>query len=163
MEQMENIRLKVAVKTFSQGTYENAFCLDKNFFASFQNTEILDAELSTKIQICRIEEQEPTITVTVSGTVVVLCDRCLDRLVVPVSFESKLDNEETLECRNDFTGQMDFTQYVYDNICLAIPIRRFHEPEKDCDQEMLRIWKQQSVQEKHQDDGLFTRLADLMK
>ncbi|MBP6868260.1 MAG: DUF177 domain-containing protein [Bacteroidales bacterium] len=163
MEQMENTRLKVAVKTFSKGTYDYAFRLDKSFFSSFQNEEILDAELNTEIQICRIEEQEPAITVKISGTVVVMCDRCLDKLAVPVSFESKLDEEETLECRNDFSGQMDFTQYVYDNICLAIPIRRFHESEKDCDQEMLRIWKQGSVQDKHQDDGSCTRLADFMK
>ncbi|HQN82296.1 MAG TPA: hypothetical protein PK485_06025 [Bacteroidales bacterium] len=150
---MENTRLKVAVKTFSKGTYDYVFRLKKSFFSSFQNEEILDADLTTEIQISRIEEQETAITVKVSGIVVVLCDRCLDRLVVPVSFESILDEEETLECRNDFTGQMDFTQYVYDNICLALPIRRFHESEKDCDQEMLRIWKQ----------GSYTRLEDLMK
>ncbi len=149
MEQMENTRLRVAVKTLSKGTYDYAFRLNRDFFSSFENADILDAALDTEIKICKTDEQESIITVKITGTLVVLCDRCLDKLTVPVSFESTLEEEEILECLNDFTGQMDFTQYVYDNICLAIPIKRVHESEKDCDQEMRRIWKQASVQEKN--------------
>lgn len=145
MEHKENTRVTVAGKKLSKGKYDFDFHLDKRFFSSFANAEILDADLKTDIHIDRDQEQELGISVKISGYVVLLCDRCLERLTVPVSYEGVLDDEETGECLNEFTGQLDFTQYIYDNVCLALPIQRIHKSEKDCDPEMIRIWRQRSV------------------
>lgn len=163
MERKINTRLTVAGKKLTKGTYDYNFHLDKQFFTLFENTEILDADLRADIHIDRDQEQEWDISVKISGSVVLLCDRCLDRLTVPLLYEGVLDEEERAECLNEFTGQLDFTQYIYDNICLALPIQRIHRSEKECDPEMLRIWKERSVQHEGTDTGAFGKLMDLKK
>lgn len=138
-------RLTVAGKTLSKGKHLYDFHLGKDFFDLFENTEVLDSELTVAVQIEIAEERKLGISVKIEGYVVLLCDRCLERLSIPVSFTGELNEEEMEECSNDHTGQLDFTQYVYDNVYLAIPIQRVHESEKDCDPEMLRIWKDNNI------------------
>jgi uncharacterized metal-binding protein YceD (DUF177 family) len=145
MENMDNTRLTVAGKSLSKGTHRYEFRLGKEFFSSFDNTEVLDSELKVALRIVIAEERKMDVSVIIDGYVVLLCDRCLERLSMPVSFRGVLDEQETEECTNDHTGLFDFTQYVYDNVCLAIPIQRVHESEKDCDPEMLRIWKDNNI------------------
>jgi hypothetical protein len=145
MDNKENRRLTISGKTLSKGKHLCDFHLGKEFFVLFENEEVLDSELIATIQIEIADERKLKISVKIEGYVVLLCDRCLERLSMPVSFLGELDEEETEECRNDHTGQLDFTQYVYDNICLVIPIQRVHASEKDCDPEMLRIWKGNNI------------------
>ncbi|MFA5443844.1 MAG: hypothetical protein WC128_02860 [Bacteroidales bacterium] len=145
MDNKKNIRLTIAGKTLSKGKHLYDFRLGKDFFDLFQNTEVLDSELTVAVQIEIAAERKLDISVKIEGYVVLLCDRCLERLSMPVSFYGELDEEETEECRNDHTGQLDLTQYAYDNVCLGIPIQRVHGSEKDCDPEMLRIWKDNNI------------------
>lgn len=164
MEHKEDIRLTVSGKALSKGTYDYEFRLDKRFFESFDNTEILDPWLIAAIHFKENEGKDFEISVKISGDVVLLCDRCLERLNMPLSFQSMLGEEELAECLNACTGHYDFSQYVYDNVCLAIPIQRVHTLEKDCDPGMLRLWKQrQAPDHKAEGGGSFATLKDLIK
>ncbi len=145
MNNMENIRLTVAGRSLSKGSHHYDFHLGKSFFDLFDNTEVLDSELTVAIEVEMGKERKLDISVIIEGYVVLLCDRCLENLSVPVTFRGVLEEQEAEECRNEHTGQLDFTQYIYDNVCLAIPLKRVHEPEKDCDPEMLRIWKENNI------------------
>ena len=61
----------------------------KEFFESFENTEILDAHLDADV---RVEKSGRYIGVDcdVRGEVTVECDRCLDELDMPVDVEIRL-------------------------------------------------------------------------
>jgi len=145
MDNKENCRVIVATKALSKGNHRYDFHLGKDFFALFENTEVLDSDLKVAVEIEISEERKWDISVKIEGYVVLLCDRCLEKLSMPVSCSEELDQEEAEACQNDNTGQLDLTQYVYDNVCLAIPIQRVHNSEKDCDPEMLRIWKDNNI------------------
>ena len=58
----------------------------KEFFDSFENSEILDAQLDIEV---RVEKSGRYIGVDcfVTGKVVVECDRCLEELEMPVDLE----------------------------------------------------------------------------
>jgi len=145
MDNKENSRVIIATKALSKGNHRYDFQLGKDFFTLFENTEVLDSDLHIAVEIEIAEERKWDISVKIEGYVVLLCDRCLEKFTMPVSYSQALDLEETEACQNDHTGQLDLTQYVYDNVCLAIPIQRVHNSEKDCDPDMLRIWKDNNI------------------
>jgi uncharacterized metal-binding protein YceD (DUF177 family) len=72
----------------------------KEFFDSFENTEILDADIDIDV---RIEKSGRYLGVDceIEGEVTVECDRCLDDLMVPIdtniALSVKYGNEENQE------------------------------------------------------------------
>lgn len=97
---------------------------DGQFFASFENSEIKDADLDIAVDIDN-DEFEIAVECGIQGTVTVICDRCLEDLVLPVS--TSFVEDETL----------DLNQDIYDFVCLSLPMRRVH-PDGECNEETLR-------------------------
>lgn len=97
---------------------------DGQFFASFENSEIKDADLDIAVDIDN-DEFEIAVECRIQGTVTVICDRCLEDLVLPVS--TSFEEDETL----------DLNQDIYDFVCLSLPMRRVH-PDGECNEETLR-------------------------
>ena len=113
----------------------------KEFFDSFENTEILDAHLDADV---RVEKSGRYIGVDcdVRGEVVVECDRCLDELDMPVDVEIRLSvkygSEESSEEPQpgerevifvpDTDAELDMSQIIYDYVCLSLPMQRTHGP-----------------------------------
>ena len=103
---------------------------DREFFESFGNSEILDADLEVAVML-----NNHGLTVDaeceISGTVTVTCDRCLDDLVIPVetSFEETYTPDGT---------ELDLSQDVYDFVCTALPLQRVH-PEGECNEETTKF------------------------
>lgn len=101
----------------------------KEFFEAFGNEDILDADIKVEADIlvgglsARVEAQ-------VYGSVSVPCDRCLAPLEIPVDTEfSQEYKPEGLE--------LDFSQEVYDFVCLSLPLKRVHE-DGECDSEVTK-------------------------
>ena len=161
MERKKNTRLVIEGKAFSKGTYYFTFQLNDTFFTAFENADILQADLTTDVHINKALEDTVSISVTITGSVELLCDRCLDRLNIPVSFTGDLDSEERKECTDLLSGRIDLTQYVYDNVCLALPIQRVHPSQESCNREMMALWKKKT--EDKAIDSAFGQLKDLMK
>lgn len=162
MEHKENTRLIIEGKSFSKGTYDFRFQVDGAFFTAFENADILQADLTTDVLVNKTSEHTLVISVKIAGYVVLLCDRCLDRLSIPVSFDGTLDGEETQECTDLDTGRIDLTQYVYDSVCLALPIQRVHVDEGACNKEILALWKQETEEKDTTEQTAFSQLKDLM-
>ena len=113
----------------------------KEFFESFENTEILDAHLDADV---RVEKSGRYIGVDcdVRGEVTVECDRCLDELDMPVDVEIRLSvkygSEESSEEPQpgerevifvpDTDAELDMSQIIYDYVCLSLPMQRTHAP-----------------------------------
>ena len=114
----------IPVKGLKAGSSEFHWHAGGEFFGSFGNPDILDADLAVEVSVvcdgpgieasCRIE-----------GTVTVPCDRCLAPLVLPVSVS--FETEDTY----------DLNQDIYDEVCLSLPIIRVH-PEGGCDEDTLK-------------------------
>lgn len=101
----------------------------KEFFDSFENEEILDANVKVDADIF-IHGASADIKCHMAGTVTVRCDRCWDELVLPV--ETDFDEHYLPE-----DAELDFNQDVYDFICLALPFQRVHE-DGQCNEEAIK-------------------------
>lgn len=100
---------------------------DGSFFKSFEGTEILDANLDIECEIDYLE-RELEVKCSIEGTVTVLCDRCLEELVLPVEVSFEAEN------------QTEFAQDIYDYVCTSLPMVRTHE-DGGCNEETIKYLK----------------------
>lgn len=125
----------------------------KEFFESYENTEILDADLSVEVSV---EKSGRFIGVdcNLEGSVTVLCDRCLEPLQLPVSekvlLSVKFGTESSEGASDGMEGSreivyldssdavLDMAQVIYDYTCLALPLHRVH-PDGECNPETVRF------------------------
>ena len=114
----------ISVKGLKPGRSHLDWHADGQFFASFENSEIKDADLDIAVDIDN-DEFEIAVECRIQGTVTVICDRCLEDLVLPVS--TSFEEDETL----------DLNQDIYDFVCLSLPMHRVH-PDGECNEETLR-------------------------
>ena len=139
----------------------------KEFFESFDNTEILDASLQI---LTEIEKSGDYIGIDcrISGEVVVECDRCLDPLPIPVDTVARLsvkfgcgnddrDDSEDLSGReivrlSDTDADLDLAQVIYDYVCLSLPLKRTH-PEGGCNPAAMKYLGAGGVDEDRADEG----------
>ena len=124
----------------------------KDFFESFENDEILDADLQIRILVEK-SGRYVGVDCDVEGTITVECDRCLDPLEMPVDEQVRLSvkfgEEENAETGQDSErevvfvkeddAELDMSQIVYDYACLALPMQRMHE-EGGCNPDVMKYY-----------------------
>ena len=120
----------VKLHDLGPGTVEFDRRIGREFFESFGNPDILDADLDV---CCDIVRHGATVDIecSVSGTITVPCDRCYE----PLELEVETGFSETYAPEND---ELDFNQDVYDYACTALPLHRVHE-EGQCDPETIKF------------------------
>ena len=136
----------IPLNGLARGRTETVMKVGKEFFESFENSEILDADLD----VCVVIEKSGDYTGVdchVSGSVSVACDRCLDPLALPVDTVALLsvkfgDGGAAGGDDDDSSGreivwlsgddaELDLAQVIYDYVCLSLPMLRMH-PEGEC-------------------------------
>ena len=137
----------IAFKGLSNDKHAFKFEIGDSFFQLFEGSEIERGSLTAEV----ILDKQPScmqITVNINGTVDIVCDRCLDNLILPVSTEGELavrfgksDNlnsdDDDLILLNPSEGEIDLSQYIYDSINVALPLQRIHQ-EGQCNPEMMK-------------------------
>ena len=122
----------------------------KEFFESFDNSEILDAELVVRASAEK-SGRYVGVDCSVEGSVTVECDRCLDDLLMPVDVEILLSvkfgevesSDEHQEGEREVifvpedNADLDMSQIVYDYVCLSLPMQRCHE-DGECNPEVMK-------------------------
>ena len=141
-------RYTIAYKGLKSGLHDFHFEVDGSLFKAFGSTEIKDGACGVTVVIERGEAML-TLDVTVDGSVVVECDRCLEDCRVPVHYEGQLLVKFSDEVR-EYDGEVmwllpmedeiDLTQYIYESIVLALPYQRVH-PDGECNPEMLKRFR----------------------
>ena len=140
----------IPLNGLTAGQHEYGWQVGKEFFESFENSEILDSEL---VVSARVEKSGRYLGIDcdVEGTVVVECDRCLDELEMPVEVEIRLsvkygDEESSDEHHEgerevifipETDAEFDMSQIIYDYVCLALPMQRVHE-DGECNPEAMK-------------------------
>ena len=112
----------VNLNDLGRGVSSLAQSAGKEFFESFGNQEILDADIKVQASVNN-RGVSVDVEAEISGTVTVLCDRCLEPLEIPV----ETGFEETYAPEG---AELDFSQEVYDFVCIALPLQRVHEEGK---------------------------------
>ena len=150
----------------------------KEFFESFENTEILDAEFDASVSVER-SGRYVGVDCDVHGWLIVECDRCLDDLEMPVDVSVKLSvkfgDEEACEEHQEGerevifvpedNAELDMSQIIYDYVCLSLPMQRCHEP-GECNPAAMKYFEtseQRPVIEAEDQINPFAALKDMFK
>ncbi|MBR1872743.1 MAG: DUF177 domain-containing protein [Bacteroidales bacterium] len=124
----------------------------KEFFESFDNSEVLDASLHVEVTAFK-SGSSIDIDMSLRGSLTVECDRCLEDLQMPVAQDVRLcvsftrddgetqtkgegDEREILAVSPD-DDAIDLDQTVYDYAMLALPLQRVHK-DGECNPAALR-------------------------
>lgn len=139
---------KLPLKSLAPGSHVFEYHLDKQFFANMENNDVHDADLGVTVNVTyRHDAYELEFKIT--GTVTLLCDRCLDDLVVPIDTTYRLlvkygddyndESDDLLEipCSDNF---LNVSYMIYDTVVLAIPIKHVH-PLGKCNRQMSALLK----------------------
>ena len=140
----------IPLNGLATGKNEYSWKVGKEFFESFDNTEIIDAELDASVVIEK-SGRYVGVDCEVDGQVTVECDRCLDELDMPVDVEIRLsvkygDEESSDEVQDgerevifvpEDGAELDMSQIIYDYVCLSLPMQRVHE-DGECNPQALK-------------------------
>ncbi len=159
---------------------ENRFSwqIGREFFESFENAEILDAQLDAEV---RVEKSGRYVGVDcrISGTVTVECDRCLDDLDMPVDADVRLSvkygdenpSEEFQDTGREIVfvpedcAELDMSQIIYDYVCISLPMQRTHD-EGECNPSVMKYYAVQDGNERAAEDDMahnpFSALKNLL-
>ncbi len=139
---------KLGLKSLPPGEHHFEFHPGKEFFVNMENTDIHDADLNVDLRVVH-KNDSYDMTFHITGTVTLLCDRCLDNLVMPID----ADYHITVEYGDDYNDESDdllvipqsdnylnVAYMIYDTIVLAIPIKHVH-PAGKCNRAMSAVLK----------------------
>ena len=163
----------IPLNGLTAGQHEYGWQVGKEFFESFENSEILDSEL---VVSARVEKSGRYLGIDcdVEGTVVVECDRCLDELEMPVEVEIRLsvkygDEESSDEHHEgerevifipETDAEFDMSQIIYDYVCLSLPMQRFHA-EGECDPDAMKYLAGEGAEEEDVKEDSYNPFAAL--
>ena len=129
-----------------EGEHDYAFDIDAKFFESFDNSEIIKADVHVDILL---EKQERMLIFNfkTNGNIVIPCDRCLADLVAPVKGDDRLivkfgqeyeEESDEVIVIPEKESHIDLSNFIYEFIMLKLPIQRVHpEGEGLCDEEVI--------------------------
>ena len=171
-----NDKFIIPLNGLAAGESRFSWSAGKEFFESFENSEILDAELNISV---RVEKSGRYLGVDceVEGKVIVECDRCLDELEMPVDssicLSVKYGSEENDEMHQEDEreivfipedcAELDLSQVIYDYVCLSLPMQRVHE-EGECNPAVMKYYDAPVENEGGEDTASpFAALKDMFK
>lgn len=140
----------------SVGEHQFEFDITDKFFEQYTESEITKANIHVNATLIK-QNSLLQLLFDFEGTVGLSCDRCLIDYDHPISGNEKLvikhgnpdeSNDEILVLREGL-DEVDFSQYLYEYIALAIPNRRVPCEDVDedikCDEETLAKFNETKI------------------
>lgn len=147
-------RYDIAFKGLKEGSHRFDFEIDDRFFETFENSLVSKGKIKAKVTLQK-QSTLLIVEISVKGTVVLMCDRCLEdydqrvksksQLIVKFSSEQEELSDELIVLGVD-EHQINVAQYLYEQIILGLPIKHVHPTDKEgnstCNPEMLEKLKE---------------------
>ncbi|NRB47506.1 MAG: DUF177 domain-containing protein [Saprospiraceae bacterium] len=162
----------IPIRGLFPGLHDYTFDIDASFFEQFENAPVQDGNVEMRLELNKQSDMY-VLQFEFEGTVNTDCDRCLapialpiegaERLLVKFSLEETSEEAEVIFIHPE-TPQLDVSKYVYEFICLAIPMIKTYdceaEKKKPCDEKMLGYLESQQ-EEEQQDNPIWDALKKL--
>lgn len=169
------IAYSIPIKGLHFGIHQFDFQIDRYFFENFEYSPIQEAAIELKLELDRRPDMY-VFSFHVKGTVHTECDRCLagidlpvenkQQLVVKLSVDEQMGDEDVIFIHPD-TAKFQIAEYVYEYICLAMPMIKRYDCEADenpkCDQEMLRFLQSGDQNQQEEDQSGENPIWDALK
>lgn len=131
-----------------EGTEKFDYHLGKTFFTNMESADVREADLDVKLTVVH-RGGIYNLDFVITGNVTLLCDRCLDDLVLPIDATYHIavkygddyndESDELLEIPES-DNYLNVAYMIYDTVTLAIPIKHVH-PLGKCNRAMSAILK----------------------
>ncbi|MDE6301823.1 MAG: DUF177 domain-containing protein [Muribaculaceae bacterium] len=144
---------KLPLKSLGVGTHEFDYKLDKQFFANMEYADVRDADIDVHL-IVDYHNDIYHLDFTLTGMVTLLCDRCLDDLVLPIDTTYSInveygddynDDSDDLMIIPESDNYLNVAYMLYDTVVLVIPIKHVH-PLGKCNRAMSALLKKHRAQ-----------------
>lgn len=155
------------LKSLAPGTHEFSYHLDKQFFVDMESTDVRDADLTVNLTV-RYDGDVYALDFAITGTVTLICDRCLDELLYPIEASYKVtvklgddyndDSDELLEIPAS-DAALNVSYMIYDTVTLAIPIKHVH-PMGKCNRAMSAVLRKHRARANDEDAELENELME---
>lgn len=156
------------------GTHQYTFDIDGKFFESFEESLVKNCQIRLELELLR-QTDVIVLTFHLSGTIGLICDRCLDPFDMPIDYSDdvmlKFKRRDTMLTEQDDDieyilpeqQEIDIRQHLYDFITLQVPFRKVHPDDENgnsgCDEDVLRKINELSI--KDHNDPRWDQLKDL--
>lgn len=137
---------KLQLKGMPEGVNEYSYHLGKDFFVNMENEEIHDADIDVKLTATRRGDSF-SLAFHITGTMTLLCTRCLDDLIYPIDTDYHVSVEYGDEYRDesddlliipDSDPTLNVAFMIYDTVVLSIPMKHVH-PQGKCNRQMSAL------------------------
>ena len=137
MKKAVGVGIIIPLKGLALGRHTFGYSLGQDFFDYFENQDIRDARIEIAITLEK-EAGWIRVNMALDGTLLRSCDRCLGDITTPVTYSvpimvkfAKMQGEEErdeLIVLEPTDAELDLTQYVYDTVCVNLPLQSLHPP-----------------------------------
>jgi uncharacterized metal-binding protein YceD (DUF177 family) len=133
-------------KDLSDGKHTFEFKLNDSFFAQFEDIDIEKGDIDVKI-IAEKRNSSINLTFEINGNVSIICNRCLDNMILPVKtqndvlaqFGQNFSQDDDILIIDEKYENLDIAWLLYEFIAVSLPIQRVH-PDGQCDVEMMKLF-----------------------
>jgi len=164
----------IPIGGLKDGNHKFDFEIGKRFFENFEESEVKEGELAAEIVLDK-RSTHIDLLIRIEGRVEINCTRCLGIFSWHVESESRLlvkfggSNEEIdpdIIYLPQGENELDLEQHLYEDILLALPIRRIHPDDNEgrstCDPEMLKRLEDLKAGEETGEDPRWNELKKLL-
>jgi len=136
----------IMLTTLPAGESEFSYELHRDFFEAMDNVDVLDADIAAHLHIDH-KNDIYYFTVTLSGNLILRCDRCLEPMshcadaIYKVTVKYGLEYDDSADgvvILPDTASRFNVAEMLYSTAILTIPMRCVH-PAGDCDPVMEHI------------------------
>ena len=150
-------KFKVELRGMTAPTATLEMDIDNTFFANIDGPEVQKGKAKVVTTVTK-KQDAFDIYFDIEGTVIVLCDRCLDEMEQPIATTGLL----SVKLGDDFgeegdtvvvperDGFINVAWYIYEFVALAIPMKHVHAPGK-CNRSMQDELRKHIVDEGDED------------
>ena len=160
---------KLPLKSLPEGTHSFEYHLVKKFFENMESPDIHDADLQVQLTVT-YKRDLYTLDFTITGTITLICDRCLDDLIMPVETEYHInvkygddynDEADDLLVIPESDNYLNVAYILYDTVALTVPIKHVH-PMGKCNRQMSQMLKKHRARPADDDSELEDELIEEM-
>lgn len=153
------VEYTIPVKGLGSGMHQFDFQVGRSFFDCFENSPVTDGDIDLTLFFDKRSDMY-ILQFDFKGTVKAECDRCLEEIDLPIADSQQLlvkfsqtperDEAEVVFIHPE-TQELNVAQFVYEFICLALPLIKTYDCENDenrvCNEEMLAYLDQAETTE----------------
>lgn len=160
---------QLPLQSLPEGEHRFTYHLGKQFFDNMESADVRDANIDVELVVVH-KGDVYDLTMHLTGTLTVQCDRCLDDMELPVDTVYHImvkygdtyrdDSDDILEIpRSD--AYLNIAYMLFDTASLAIPIKHVH-PMGKCNRQMSAALRRHSAHSATDEDAELEQLVDEM-